>query len=853
MSDKEAKARIKINRLLEESGWRFFDDENGYANIRLEPNVKIKQSDIDAMGDDFEKTKNGFVDYLLLDERGNPLIVLEAKKADINPLYAKEQARKYANSLRAKYVILSNGDIHYFWNLSKGNPELITAFPTYESLVDSRALNSSTQALIDMEVDKYFIALSQDPSLETNIVWKSQNETEIEKYCREKEIRILRYYQLNAIRSIQEAVRQKENRFLFEMATGTGKTLTAAGVIKLFIRSEVANRVLFLVDRIELENQAKKDLTKYLSKDGIKVAVYKENKDDWIKADVIISTIQSFSFENKYRTIFKPSDFDLVISDEAHRVLGASNRAIFEYFIGYKLGLTATPKNYLKGVEFDDDDPREIEKRLLLDTYHIFGCDSGTPTFSYTLNDGVKDGILVNPIIVDARSDITTQLLSETGLTISSDDDNFEIRFKDDNGDSKRVFTSKSFEKEFFSESTNELFCLTFLKNALRDPITNEIGKTIFFCVSIEHACKITEILNVLADKMFPGKYNSDFAVQITSNIPDAQQMTINFSNNNLNGHTSFLEDYDSSKTRVAVTVAMMTTGYDCRDLLNVCFCRPVFSPSDFIQMKGRGTRIFDFKNDDIRIPKENFKLFDFFGVCEYFERDFNYDEKIKLPAQQKSHGSGDGVVIDRPQIERVFNLSGDEIAYISEEVVGVAGMKIDRKFYSSFSEKVSVDPNIKIFILNKDEEGLIDYLQREFFNKPIEFFTLEKIERALGLKRNLTIREVARNIIAGSEEYKTKDEILNDEFENFLLINKEDIEKHPETIPALREVFIAYLVDVNIREAIKHKQFQVLINSQLYSSVKKIKTEKIRNMPVLEYIPYYVTANSINCERFYA
>lgn len=338
MSDKEAKARIKINRLLEESGWRFFDDENGYANIRLEPNVKIKQSDIDAMGDDFEKTKNGFVDYLLLDERGNPLIVLEAKKADINPLYAKEQARKYANSLRAKYVILSNGDIHYFWNLSKGNPELITAFPTYESLVDSRALNSSTQALIDMEVDKYFIALSQDPSLETNIAWKSQNEAEIEKYCREKEIRILRYYQLNAIRSIQEAVRQKKNRFLFEMATGTGKTLTAAGVIKLFIRSEVANRVLFLVDRIELENQAKKDLTKYLSKDGIKVAVYKENKDDWIKADVVISTIQSFSFENKYRKIFKPSDFDLVISDEAHRVLGASNRAIFEYLLAINLG-----------------------------------------------------------------------------------------------------------------------------------------------------------------------------------------------------------------------------------------------------------------------------------------------------------------------------------------------------------------------------------------------------------------------------------------------------------------------------------------------------------------------------------
>ena len=168
MNDKEAKARIKINKLLEESGWRFFDSEYGPANIALEPNVKIKQSDIDSFGDDFEKTKNGFVDYLLLDEHSNPLIVLEAKKEGLNPLIAKEQARKYANSLRAKYIILSNGEIHYFWNLSKGNPEIITAFPTYDSLKESKALNSSTNILINMNVDKYFVALSQDPSLENN-------------------------------------------------------------------------------------------------------------------------------------------------------------------------------------------------------------------------------------------------------------------------------------------------------------------------------------------------------------------------------------------------------------------------------------------------------------------------------------------------------------------------------------------------------------------------------------------------------------------------------------------------------------------------------------------------------------
>ena len=114
MNNKEAKSRIKINKLLEESGWRFFDSEVGFANICVEPNVKLTQKDIDEFGEDFEKTRNGFVDYLLLDEKNNPLIVLEAKKEGINPLFAKEQARKYANSLRAKYVILSNGEIHYF-------------------------------------------------------------------------------------------------------------------------------------------------------------------------------------------------------------------------------------------------------------------------------------------------------------------------------------------------------------------------------------------------------------------------------------------------------------------------------------------------------------------------------------------------------------------------------------------------------------------------------------------------------------------------------------------------------------------------------------------------------------------
>lgn len=177
------------------------------------------------------------------------------------------------------------------------------------------------------------------------------------------------------------------------MATGTGKTLTAAAMIKLFLRSGNAGRVLFLVDRLELEDQAKKAIAAVLAND-YKTVIFKENRDDWRKAEIVVSTVQSFLFNNKYQTLFSPTDFDFVISDEAHRSIGGNARAVFDYFIGYKLGLTATPRDYLKRFDRDNpttSDPREYERRLMLDTYRTFGCENSQPTFQYTLLDGVKD------------------------------------------------------------------------------------------------------------------------------------------------------------------------------------------------------------------------------------------------------------------------------------------------------------------------------------------------------------------------------------------------------------------------------------------------------------------------------
>ena len=366
MSVKEATARIKINKLLERAGWRFFADGKLLANVQLEPKVTIKTQDLDVLGENFEKVSKGFIDFLLLNEKGFPFIVLEAKAEDKSPLVGKEQARKYARSQNCRFVILSNGNLHYFWDLERGNPYVITSFPTPQSVTSyQKSIPDPTRLIKEVVADDY-VVLTQRPSYATEAAWK--NEAERSGFIETNGLRFLRPYQLKAMYALQSAVKSGKDRFLFEMATGTGKTLTSAAVIKLFLRTGNANRVLFLVDRLELEDQAKKAFAKALSSD-YKTVIYKENRDDWRHAEIVVTTVQSLLFNNKYQQLFSPTDFDLVISDEAHRSIGGNARAVFDYFIGYKLGLTATPRDYLKKFEKakpTTKDPREFERDDLL-------------------------------------------------------------------------------------------------------------------------------------------------------------------------------------------------------------------------------------------------------------------------------------------------------------------------------------------------------------------------------------------------------------------------------------------------------------------------------------------------------
>ena len=839
----EAHARIKINQLLEEAGWRFFDNEERKANILLENNVKITQKEIDAWGNDYEKTKKGSLDFLLLDSNNKPICVLEAKKESLHPLVAKEQARKYAKTAGAQYVILSNGIVHYFWDVSKGNPKPIYKFPSPSEIGAIKEWNPDRNALASEKVAIDYIASIQMSDYAERPEWKGSIEAS-KDFIWTNGLRFLRYYQLSAIEHLQKAVAEGKDRFLFEMATGTGKTLTSAAVIRLFLRTQNARRVLFLVDRLELEDQAWKAFTQYLKPD-YSTFIFKEHKTDWYKADILVTTIQSLMFNDKYRYDFSPTDFDLIISDESHRSISGNARAVFEYFHGYKLGLTATPRDYLKGVDPEkvkENDPREIERRMLRDTYSTFGCDGGDPTYRYSLLDGVKDGFLINPKVLDARTEITTQLLSDGG---------FAVVVPTEEGEETETFVSRDFEKKFFSEKTNRVFCQTFLENALRDPITNEIGKTIIFAVSQNHARKLTEILNEFGEQLYPGMYNSDFAVQVTSQVGDAQQMTINFTNNNLSGKTTWLEGYKSCKTRICITVGMMTTGYDCPDLLNICMMRPIFSPADFVQIKGRGTRKntfeYKFKNElneekTKRYEKEVFKLFDFFANCEYFEEKFDYDEKLKLPKPKKDGSEGGGGGID---LDKYTTFQPDPLLTLNEQQIGYEGMKIDRMLFKKFEDRIKMDDIIKKNVELGNWEHVISHIQQEIFDKPEEYFNLEKLRKAAKIDRKVSIREVVEKIFGIIPKFKSKDELLEEEFYKFISIYppEEDV-----NLRALKYFFKAYIVDQDIRKIIATKDFHALqTHPTLTISQFKAVAAKYR-----EVIPGYIN-DYVPLEKFVA
>ncbi|RWE95157.1 MAG: restriction endonuclease subunit R, partial [Mesorhizobium sp.] len=307
-----------------------------------------------------------------------------------------------------------------------------------------------------------------------------------------------------------------------------------------------------------------------------------------------------------------------------------------------------------------------------------------------------------------------------------------------------------------------------------------------------------------------------------------------------------------TSKARICVTVGMMTTGYDCPDILNLGLFRPIFSPTDFIQIKGRGTRKHDFREQlfdgalkaSLTAPhKTAFKLFDFFANCAYFEDQFDYDQVIKLP-KPKASGEGGGKTVGGGFSEPAApydHLGADIISSIKEEVIGVDGMKIDRMFFKRFEDAVRENKEIADAVDAGEWDRVIDYVNREVLDKPTEYYTLDKLRRAAAVDRRISMREILEKVFGLIPGFKSKDELLEEEFAKFVADAKP---QEAEAIPAIKNYFKAYATSDRVRHIIDSKHFTDLATNAAFS------TRDLRAVPpkyrtlIPEYIKDYVSLN---------
>ena len=245
----------------------------------------------------------------------------------------------------------------------------------------------------------------------------------------------------------------------------------------------------------------------------------------------------------------------------------------------------------------------------------------------------------------------------------------------------------------------------------------------------------------------------------------------------------------------------MMTTGYDCTDILNICMMRPVYSPSLFVQMKGRGTRTHDFaegwsdkkQSPPCRVGQGRFALFDFFRNYEYFEEDFDYDDPLKLAS-----GSSES---SEPPVERVVVEAHSHIEDILETLREIkipdAGMKVDRNLYRSFREVVTANETIHGLVKKRDFDAAGIYLDKHIMDRPKEFYSYDKLRGSLELDRPLTVMELLLYVFGHIDRIKPLKEFTDDEFDKMdAALGLDDAE-----FRIVRQAFQAYVTDKVFRE----------------------------------------------------
>ncbi len=378
MPTNEAFSRVKIDAQLKDQGW----DVVNTNSVRFEVVLP-------------DRTK---ADYVLCDRFGRSLAVIEAKKAAINPAEAEAQAKAYAEQLNVPYIFLANGEEIRFWEWQR------EAFPRAVKTFFSQG---------DLERRAATAQVKRDPM-----------SVAIDKHIVERD------YQTACIDALCKEMATGRRKMLVEMATGTGKTRTAAAYIKRLFEANAVTRVLFLVDRIPLAKQTEDAFAEHLP--DFPAYVLRTGRRFQDEKRITITTLQSMV--NIYHE-YSAGYFDLVISDECHRSIYGKWSGVLKHFDGIQVGLTATPC-VADPAHFGDDE----DKLFVRDTLRFFEVNE--PTFSYKMKEAIRDGYLVPYQIYKAK---TVKTAADGG---------FEVKRNELDWSAMDTTTRAEFEKLFEGTDT---------------------------------------------------------------------------------------------------------------------------------------------------------------------------------------------------------------------------------------------------------------------------------------------------------------------------------------------------------------------------------------------------------------
>jgi type I restriction enzyme R subunit len=455
-SEATTRARI-IDSLLAASGWNVVLGEASTAEVGKEVEVKHQPT---ASG-------LGYADYVLWDDNGNPLAVIEAKRTSVDPEHGRQQAKLYADGLEKMHghrpvIFYTNGYDIWMWDDVLGYPPR-KAFGYYSK--------DSLQYLVNFQRG----ARKPLNSLEPNAAI------------------VNRLYQIEAIKRVSERFSDGHRKALVVQATGTGKTRVAIALAELLIRAGWVKRVLFLCDRRELRKQAKNAFGDFLS-EPIRIVSSRVNQS--ASERIFLATYPAMQ---KVYQSFDVGFFDLIIADESHRSIYNVYGDMFHYFDCLQIGLTATPVDFVSR-----------------NTFSLFGCEGQLPTAHYDLEQAVKDGFLT-PFEVFEH---TTQFLREgIRLVILTKEQILQLEEQGEDP-AQYDFSSEQIDKIIYNKDTNRAILRNLMENGLRDTTGQLPGKSIIFARNHQHAV----LMRQMFDEMYP-QYGGRFCQVIDNYDPRAEQL----------------------------------------------------------------------------------------------------------------------------------------------------------------------------------------------------------------------------------------------------------------------------------------------------------------------------------------